>query len=100
MKRKLGAHVGEFAKWFAVLAVADVAVGAAWAELRGRNVATSVTGVFFLTGGVIFVGAAASGGGTRAGARGRVGSKPAAFPFVAVFLGLALIGVAVLILVV
>ena len=73
-----------------------LAVG--WAELKGKTVATSITEAFFISGGVIFVGAALTGGGGR-GRRsdliaGRANVRE--MPFTAVVVGLALIGLGLL----
>jgi hypothetical protein len=87
-----------FAKWLGIVAGADIAVGLVWAELRGKSVSTSITEAFFISGGVIFVGAALTGGG----ARGRthhletVGRGAQEMPFVAVLIGLVLLGIGVL----
>jgi hypothetical protein len=91
----LGAKATRFAKWLAILSVADLVLAVAWAELKGRTVATSISDAFFISGGVIFVGAALSGGGGRSRrselSAGRENVRE--MPFTAVLIGLALIGI-------
>jgi hypothetical protein len=81
-----------------ILSAADLVLAVAWAELDGKAVGTSITEAFFISGGIIFVGAAFAGGGGR-GRRsdllsGRQG--PTEMPFAGVLLGVALIGIGLL----
>jgi hypothetical protein len=87
-----------FAKWVVILTAADVVVGVGWAEYEGKAISSGVTGALFISGGIVFVGAAFAGGGGR-GRRSdvRAGREPVSeMPFTAVLIGLALVGIGVL----
>ena len=87
-----------FAKWVAILAAADVVLGFGWAELKGKAISMGITDALFLSGGLIFVGAAFAGGGGRSRRSDvRAGrERVTEMPFTAVLIGLALIGLGVL----
>jgi hypothetical protein len=94
----LAAAAKQFAKWLVIVSTADLVLAVAWAELKGKAVAASITGAFFISGGIIFVGAAFAGGGGR-GRRSDLLSgrdRPTEMPFAGVLLGVALIGIGLL----
>ena len=96
--KKLADAAKQFAEWLVILAVADLVLAVAWAELKGKMIAASITESFFISGGIIFVGAAFTGGGGR-GRRfellaGR--ENVTEMPFTAVLIGLASIGIGLL----
>jgi hypothetical protein len=95
---QLAERVKRFAKWLAILTIVDLVLAVGWAEVKGRAVAASITEAFFISGGIIFVGAAFAGGG-GGGRRSdvRMGRENVTeMPFTAVLIGLALIGIGVL----
>ncbi len=93
--KSLAADAKRFGKWLAILSVADVVLAVGWAELKGKTVVTSITEAFFISGGVIFVGAALTGGGGRSRRSALLagGESVREMPFMAVLLGLVLIGI-------
>jgi hypothetical protein len=96
--KSLLAATARFAKWLVILSAADLVLAVGWAELKGRAVVTSITEAFFISGGIIFVGAAFTGGGGRGRQSDlRSGREPETeMPFAAALLGVALIGIGVL----
>jgi hypothetical protein len=96
--KRLADPAKRFAKWLVILTGADLVLAVAWAELKGSTVATTITEAFFISGGIIFVGAAFTGGGGR-GRRSDVLSgreNVREMPFTAVLIGVALIGIGLL----
>jgi hypothetical protein len=92
-----------FVLWLVVSAGVTVLAGVAFAEWKGRSIEGNVKASFFVVGGLIFVGAAVSGGGAR-GRRatvfsGREDGAPQEMPFIGVLIGLALVGIGVLMVV-
>jgi hypothetical protein len=74
--------------------------GIAFAEWKGRSIEGNVKASFFVVGGLIFVGAAVSGGsgrGQRASVYAGGDGAPQEMPFVGVLIGLALVGIGILI---
>jgi hypothetical protein len=77
---------------------ADLVAAVAWAGLKHRTFATSITEAFFISGGIIFLGAAFAGGGGRGRRSDLISRREGAteMSFTAVLLGLALIGIGLL----
>ena len=94
---RLRAIAIRFLRLVTLCTVAAVLVGLGYAELAGKQVGETITGFLFLLGGVIFVGAAVTGGGGR-GKRLDVlaGAPPSEMPFAWVLVGLSVMGIGVL----
>jgi len=94
---RMRAFAIRFLRLVALCTAAAVVVGLGYAELAGKKVGETITGSLFVVGGVIFVGAAVTGGGGR-GKRldALADGLPPKMPFAWVLVGLSVMGIGVL----